>query len=170
MAINLGNIRSAGFRKGLATGFIKSEAAKADADRREKEYQQLLAREQANREFQASQSSLSRASSVEQARLNREASQFEKTFLQTQQQIDAKETERKETITRNRLDIMVNIASKTGVLLDYDKVAQDNPDMKALPNFKLKIESANTLAGQFNKDEAKKVADVKLTLVLIPVL
>ena len=169
MAINLGNIRSAGFRKGLATGFIKSEAAKADADRREKEYQQLLAREQANREFQASQSSLSRASSVEQARLNREAqakrdttkaSQFEKTFLQTQQQIDAKETERKETITRNRLDIMVNIASKTGVLLDYDKVAQDNPDMKALPNFKLKIESANTLAGQFNKDEAKKVADV----------
>ena len=169
MAINLGNIRSAGFRKGLATGFIKSEAAKADADRREKEYQQLLAREQANREFQASQSSLSRASSVEQARLNREAqakrdttkaSQFEKTFLQTQQQIDAKETERKETITRNRLDIMVNIASKTGVLLDYDKVAQDNPDMKALPNFKLKIKSANTLAGQFNKDEAKKVADV----------
>ena len=82
MAINLGNIRSAGFRKGLATGFIKSEAAKADADRREKEYQQLLAREQTNRDFQASQSLLSRDASTEQSRLGREQTQsnFKMTY------------------------------------------------------------------------------------------
>mgnify|MGYP003643038168 CR=1 FL=1 len=75
MAINLGNIRSAGFRKGLATGFIKSEAAKADAERREKEYQQLLAREKANREFQASQSLLNRDARSEESRLSREQTQ-----------------------------------------------------------------------------------------------
>ena len=104
MAINLGNIRSAGFRKGLATGFIKSEAAKADADRREKEYQQLLAREQANREFQASQSLLNRDASTEQARLTREAqterntikdSQFTQTLDIRKNELADKKTERK---------------------------------------------------------------------------
>ena len=95
MAINLGNIRSAGFRKGLATGFIKSETAKADADRREKEYQQLLAREQTNRDFQAEQSSLSRASSVEQARLTREAQtkRYETTDSQFTQTLDVQKNE-----------------------------------------------------------------------------
>jgi len=168
MAINLGNIRSAGFRKGLATGFIKSEAAKADAERREKEYQQLLAREQTNRDFQAEQSSLSRDASAEQARISlgfqqeqfkERKSQFKITNAFKEDTVKREEDAKRILQQGNKLKLRLRGMAASKQPLTLEQKASLGEEFLEVPNVLGMLETHNVIVGAATKEDTLKNAE-----------
>ena len=168
MAINLGNIRSAGFRKGLATGFIKSEAAKADAERREKEYQQLLAREQANRDFQAEQSSLSRDARAEESRISLEfqqeqfkekKSQFKTTNAFQEAAVIRAEDNKRILQQGNKLKLMLGGMAASKQPLTPELMTSLGEEFLEVPNVFGMLKTHNVIVGAATKEDTLKNAE-----------